>query len=196
MDVAQYSYVSQQNVCRLKLIKFNSHFHYQASICCTQFLLTEIQNWFALLLNYFRLPCLFLGIGYRTALEFAKRGARVILACRNQNKAAEAREHIIKATDNNNVVVEIVDLSSFESVRKFASKINVQEERLDILVNNAGLGGLGRQKTKDGMNAMMQINYLSNFLLTHLLIGKYKCLMFKYWLIKFKKCYNLIKYFY
>lgn len=122
----------------------------------------------------------FLGIGYKTALEFAKRGARVILACRDQNKADEARKKIVTATDNNNVVVEIVDMCSFESVRKFASKINDQEERLDILVNNAGVGGLGRQKTKDGMNAMMQTNYLSPFLLTNLLIGNYFRLLYFY----------------
>ena len=69
----------------------------------------------------------------------AKRGARVILACRDLKKAEQAAEEIRKKTGNGNVIVESLDLASLESVRKFAAKINAQEEQLNILINNAGL---------------------------------------------------------
>lgn len=79
------------------------------------------------------------GIGKETALELAKRGARVILACRDVDRAGRAAQEIRAQSGNGNVVVEIVDLASLDSVRQFAQRINTNEDRLDILVNNAGL---------------------------------------------------------
>ena len=113
------------------------------------------------------------GIGKETALDFAKRGARVILACRDEEKATKAAKDIIAETGSDKVVVRVLDLSSFESVRAFAKLINETEERLDILVNNAGLG-MPYQLTKDGYETVFQVNYLSHFLLTLLLMEKIK----------------------
>jgi retinol dehydrogenase-11 len=112
------------------------------------------------------------GIGFYTALDFAKRGARVILACRDQPKAEEARLKIIQKTKNVNVLVKHLDLASFQSVRDFAQHINSTEERLDILVNNAGVLGVGNAQTKDGHDLVIQVNHFSVFLLTHLLLGR------------------------
>ena len=106
-------------------------------------------------------------------MDFAQRGARVILACRNEEKAKDAARDIITETGSNQVVVRIVDLASFESVRAFAKLINETEERLDILVNNAGLGGPYRV-TEDGYESIFQVNYLCHFLLTLLLVEKLK----------------------
>lgn len=113
-----------------------------------------------------------IGIGYITALDFASRGARVILACRNENKAKDAQWKIIKETKNPNVIYKLVDMTSLESVRGFAKDINANEERIDILVNNAGAGGLGNHKTIDGNQITIQVNHISAFLLTHLLLRK------------------------
>ena len=113
------------------------------------------------------------GIGKETALDFAKRGARVILACRDEEKAKDAARDIITETGSDKVVVRIVDLACFESVRAFAKLINETEERLDILVNNAGLDGSYRV-TKDGYELIFQVNYISHFLLTLLLMEKLK----------------------
>jgi NAD(P)-dependent dehydrogenase (short-subunit alcohol dehydrogenase family) len=113
-----------------------------------------------------------IGIGFYTAVDFAKRGARVILACRDYKKGESAREEIIKRTDNPNVFLKIVDMSSFESVRAFAQEINKTEDRLDILVNNAGMAIVDDEKTKDGHLMAMQVNYFSLFLLTNLLLGE------------------------
>ncbi|CAH0554938.1 unnamed protein product [Brassicogethes aeneus] len=112
------------------------------------------------------------GIGYETALDLAKRGAKVILACRNKHKAEEACEKMKNETDNHEIYVKIVDFTSFESVRKFANDINKNEHRLDILVNNAGAGGLGDKYIgEDKLQILMMTNYYSHFLITNLLLG-------------------------
>lgn len=112
------------------------------------------------------------GIGKETALDFAKRGAKVILACRDEAKANQAAKDIIAETGSDKVLVRVVDLSSFESVRAFAKHVNETEERLDILVNNAGLVGSYHSASKDGYEMIFQVNYLSHFLLTLLLMEK------------------------
>ena len=97
----------------------------------------------------------------------------MILACRDEEKATKAAKDIIAETGSDEVVVRVLDLSSFESVRAFAKIINETEERLDILVNNAGLGRSYRL-TEDGYETVFQVNYLSHFLLTLLLMEKIK----------------------
>ena len=86
------------------------------------------------------------GIGFATALELAKRNARVILACRNKERAEAARDTIVQATGNKNVVVRELDLSRLTSVREFAERVSAEEERVDFLINNAGVIGKGLQK--------------------------------------------------
>ena len=119
--------------------------------------------------------CICVGIGYETALEFAKRGCRVIMACRNQEKANAAREKIVQATGNENVVVKSINLDTLSSVRAFAKDINENEDRLDLLVNNAGAAYLPDQTTEDGLQLEMACNYFSPFLLTVLLLGTFLC---------------------
>ena len=91
------------------------------------------------------------GIGYETGIDLAKRGARVILACRDINKAVIAAEEIRQKSGNGNVITEQLDLASLESVKKFATKMNEQEERIDILINNAGIMACPHWKTSDGL---------------------------------------------
>ena len=78
------------------------------------------------------------GIGYEAALDFAKRGARIILACRSQVRGDEACKSISYESGNENVEVELLDLASLKSTREFAGRILSKLDRLDILVNNAG----------------------------------------------------------
>jgi FlaA1/EpsC-like NDP-sugar epimerase len=79
------------------------------------------------------------GIGYETAMDLAKRGARVIMACRNIKNSIKSADIIRQKSGNGNVITEYLDLASLESVKKFATKINEQEEKIDILINNAGV---------------------------------------------------------
>ncbi|KAI4462304.1 phosphatidylinositol-glycan biosynthesis class f protein-related [Holotrichia oblita] len=114
------------------------------------------------------------GLGYVTALDLAKRGARVILACRNKDRAGKAMRKIIAATANEDVVYKLVDFASLQSVRNFSKDINENEDRLDILVNNAGIGVQNEDFTSDGIQTILEVNHVSGFLLTHLLIDKLK----------------------
>ena len=81
------------------------------------------------------------GIGFYTAMDFARRNARVILACRDVRKGEQASIKITMETGNMNIVVMQVDLSLMKSVRSFVKKFLEQETQLDILVNNAGVAG-------------------------------------------------------
>ncbi|XP_070693947.1 retinol dehydrogenase 11 [Pempheris klunzingeri] len=110
------------------------------------------------------------GIGKCIALDFAHRGARVILACRSESRGTAAVEEIKKKTGNNDVHLRLVDLSSLESVREFAKRILEEEKALHILVNNAGVSGLPSEITKDGLEISFATNHLGPFLLTNLLL--------------------------
>ncbi|XP_061460935.1 dehydrogenase/reductase SDR family member 13 [Rhineura floridana] len=112
------------------------------------------------------------GIGQATALDLARRGARVILACRDRARAEAAVYDIRRESGNNEVLFMSLDLASFKSVRGFAEAFLKSEPRLDILINNAGLWAGGR--SEDGLNLAFQVNHLSHFLLTHLLLGRLK----------------------
>lgn len=110
------------------------------------------------------------GIGYETAKNLAERGAKVIVASRDENRGKAARDSIIVETGNHDVHFKKLDLASFRSVREFAKDILQIEQRLDILINNAGALGLGYKKTEDGLLVGMQINHFGPFLLTNLLL--------------------------
>ena len=77
------------------------------------------------------------GIGKITAHEISKKGARVIMLCRNTEKAEEAATEIRKDTGNQ-VDVHKLDLSSLKSVRECAQTLLDKEDKIDILINNAG----------------------------------------------------------
>jgi len=110
------------------------------------------------------------GIGKETAKDFVRRGARVIIACRDLEKAEQAKLEIIQDTGiTNRVEVMHLDLSSFKAVRKFASELCAKEGKIDILVNNAGIAFHPKTMTADGEEQVMQVNHLSSFLLTNLL---------------------------
>ncbi|XP_067422014.1 dehydrogenase/reductase SDR family member 13 [Emydura macquarii macquarii] len=112
------------------------------------------------------------GIGKMTALDLARRRARVILACRSRAKGEAAVYDIRRESGNNEVLFMSLDLASLDSVRAFAETFLKSEPRLDILINNAGVGAGGRRK--DGFNLVFQVNHVGHFLLTHLLLDRLK----------------------
>ncbi|KAG7190099.1 hypothetical protein KM043_006233 [Ampulex compressa] len=115
------------------------------------------------------------GIGKETARDLAKRGARLIMACRNVDSANELKDQFAKETGNENIVVRRLDLSSLQSVREFAQQINREEDRLDVLIHNAGTAETFRKRvTEDGLEMTMATNHYGPFLLTHLLIDLLK----------------------
>ena len=110
------------------------------------------------------------GIGLETAVDLAKRNARVILACRSVERGETAAVEVRKRSGNDNVVFVQLDLASLDSVRKFAAKILEEEPRIDILINNAGIQTPHVSRTEDGFECHMGVNYLGHFLLTNLLL--------------------------
>ncbi|KAI5643927.1 short chain dehydrogenase domain-containing protein [Phthorimaea operculella] len=110
------------------------------------------------------------GIGLEAAKNLAKRGARVIIASRNETNLKKARDEIEEASGNSDIAYRLLDLGSLKSVRNFASETMNFEKRLDVLVNNAGAVGLPDKLTEDGLNLTMQVNYFGMFLLTYLLL--------------------------
>lgn len=109
------------------------------------------------------------GIGLEAAKDLAYRGAKVIIASRNETKLKIARDQIQDATGNQGITYKILDLGSLKSVRNFAREVK-NEDRLDILVNNAGAVALPDRLTADDLNLTMQVNFFGTFLLTYLLL--------------------------
>ncbi|XP_054861633.1 dehydrogenase/reductase SDR family member 13-like isoform X3 [Amphiprion ocellaris] len=112
------------------------------------------------------------GIGKTTAMDLARRGAKVILACRDRRRAEAAVQEIIQETGNQQVIFMQLDLASLQSVRSFADNFLKSEPRLDLLINNAGLISDG--KTEDGFGMIFGVNHLGSFLLTMLLLDRLK----------------------
>lgn len=110
------------------------------------------------------------GIGRETAMEMAERGGRVILACRNKDKAITTRDTIVAKTGNVNVHVMHLDLKSLNSVRSFAQEFLQHNDRLDLLINNASIIGETEHLSDDGLEMHMAVNHYGSFLLTSLLL--------------------------
>lgn len=114
------------------------------------------------------------GIGKETAIDMARRGARVVLACRDLTKAKLAADEIRDATSSDKVVFRKLDLGSLASVRAFAKETLVAEDRLDILINNAGIMMCPQWETEDGFEMQIGTNHFGHFLLTNLLLDLLK----------------------
>ncbi|RUS16976.1 hypothetical protein BC937DRAFT_90583 [Endogone sp. FLAS-F59071] len=110
------------------------------------------------------------GIGLETARMLAQMGARVLVGCRSKEKGEQAVTDIIATTGNDKVENWPLNLASFASVRVFAERFGVEYETLDILVNNAGNLFVEKTMTDDGLENSFQVNHLSPFLLTNLLL--------------------------
>jgi len=110
------------------------------------------------------------GIGFETALDLARRGARVILACRNPERASVAASKIRDLTGNDDVVFIRLNLSDMSSVRQAAAKVAMSEPRLDVLICNAGVALSRQYKTEAGLELQMSTNHFGHFLLLNLLL--------------------------
>jgi len=120
------------------------------------------------------------GIGKETARDLHKRGAKIIMACRNIEAAEKAALEIKDSNekyDAGKLVVVPLDLSSLSSIRLFAENIIKNEERVDILINNAGIWphATKRNETEDGFEQTIGVNHFGPFLLTNLLVDKLAC---------------------
>jgi len=109
------------------------------------------------------------GIGKYTALDMSRRGATVVILCRNTEKAEAAAEEIRKETKGD-VVVHKLDLASLKSVRECAEQLGNSLEKIDILINNAGIMTCPEMRTEEGFEMQIGTNHFGHFLLTNLLM--------------------------
>ncbi|XP_013196184.2 retinol dehydrogenase 13 [Amyelois transitella] len=116
------------------------------------------------------------GIGKETVLDFYKRGAKIIMACRSLERAEEAKKDIEEKCknwpDKGQLVVVKCDLMSLNSVRECAKTILDTETQINILVNNAGVMMCPQGKTEDGFDIQFGTNHLGHFLFTLLLLPR------------------------
>lgn len=106
------------------------------------------------------------GLGLETARELARKGARVVMAARNQEKAAAAEADIRAEIPDASLELIPLDLGSLTSVREAAAQILAGHERIDILVNNAGVMGIPEQRTADGFEMQLGTNHLGHWALS------------------------------
>jgi NAD(P)-dependent dehydrogenase (short-subunit alcohol dehydrogenase family) len=106
------------------------------------------------------------GIGFETARVLAEKGATVVMACRNLEKAGPKADEIRSAHPGANVEVMELDLSDLDSVRRFAEAFRARHSRLDLLINNAGIMVPPYGQTEQGFETQFGVNHLGHFALT------------------------------
>ena len=110
------------------------------------------------------------GLGFALAVEMAKRGARVIMACRS--KIPEAGEQVKRLSGSDLVEMRYVDLSKVGSIHDFVDQLAEDGIRPEVTILNAGVALPRSRKTESGQDEMFLVNYLSNVMLTHLMINR------------------------
>jgi NAD(P)-dependent dehydrogenase (short-subunit alcohol dehydrogenase family) len=111
------------------------------------------------------------GIGYHTALTLARKGAHVLLACRNRQRGEAAVARLHAESPGIQVELLLLDLASLESIRSVASAELAQHRPLHLLINNAGvMTPPKRLETSDGFELQFGTNVLGHFVLTALLL--------------------------
>ncbi|HEX3678097.1 MAG TPA: oxidoreductase [Galbitalea sp.] len=110
------------------------------------------------------------GLGYHTALELARRGARVVVASRSDVRGKEAVARIIAEVPDSDLDLRSLDLANLANIRTFADGVASSYPSIDLLINNAGVMAIPRSTTVDGFEMQFGTNHLGHFALTgHLL---------------------------
>ena len=106
------------------------------------------------------------GLGLETARALAAKGAGVVMAARDLEKAADAETEIRSTAPEAKLELLPIDLGSLDSVRAAAERVLGEHERIDILVNNAGLMAMPERRTEDGFEMQLGVNHLGHWVLT------------------------------
>ncbi len=110
------------------------------------------------------------GLGLETTRALAAAGARVIMACRNENKAQAALDTLLRSPGAVDLELVTLDLANLDSVRRCATEVLGKHQRLDLLINNAGVMAVPPGLTADGFETQMGVNHFGHFALTGLLL--------------------------
>jgi NAD(P)-dependent dehydrogenase (short-subunit alcohol dehydrogenase family) len=112
------------------------------------------------------------GLGLELSIALAGAGAHLVIATRDEAKAADAVEAIISAVPSAKIDALTLDQADLGSIRQFAAQFLARFDRLDLLINNASAILVPQSKTRDGFEMHFGVNHLGSFALTGLLIDK------------------------
>lgn len=110
------------------------------------------------------------GMGSEITRALASAGYRVLMACRDLERAALKQQQIKAETGNPDIEVRSIDLASLASVKAFAQQVIGEGQPIARLMNNAGTLETARQMTEDGLERTVSVNYVGPYLLTRLLL--------------------------
>lgn len=107
------------------------------------------------------------GLGFEVTKALAAKGAKVIMACRNLEKAKVAAAQIQGAVE-----VRRLDISDLDDVQRFAGEIQLDYKKIDLLINNAGVMACPQAESAQGFELQWATNHLGHFALTGLLVSQ------------------------
>jgi NAD(P)-dependent dehydrogenase (short-subunit alcohol dehydrogenase family) len=113
------------------------------------------------------------GVGRYVAAKLASAGAKVLIHGRDRARATALADQIKQEGRGESLFYQ-ADLSSLSGARQLAEAVSADHSRLDVFISNAGIGsrtlGTERRTSADGHELRFAVNYLSGFLLAHLLL--------------------------
>ena len=116
------------------------------------------------------------GVGLKSAEIMIYLKARVIMACRNTEKAKSIKESLLKEYPGAKIDIIKLDLADLGSIDGFVSEIESKRTDIDVFLNNAGVFRKPGMRTSDGFDAVLGTNYIGTFYLTEKIIPYLKAL--------------------
>jgi NAD(P)-dependent dehydrogenase (short-subunit alcohol dehydrogenase family) len=112
------------------------------------------------------------GIGYEISKGLLKKGAYLVMVCRNEDKAEQAKTQLMKEIGERGIDIVLCDFSIQAEIRKAAEEIQNQYKCIDVLINNHGFIASERNETVDGLEETFAVNHIGYFLFTNLLLDQ------------------------
>ena len=110
------------------------------------------------------------GLGFQTALQLARMGAHVVMACRSTDRGGKAEAQLHAEVPDARTTLIQLDVSEPESIQEFGRRFAEQVGALDVLVNNAGIVGIPLARNSVGHELQLATNYLGPFAVTGTLL--------------------------
>jgi NAD(P)-dependent dehydrogenase (short-subunit alcohol dehydrogenase family) len=110
------------------------------------------------------------GLGKAVCIELARRGATVVMVCRDGNRGEDARQEVAVKSGSARVELAVADLASQQDVRRLARELEDRWPSIRALILTAAVYHATRRVTPDGLEEMFATNYLAPYALTRLLL--------------------------